>query len=92
MRDLLLSMIAGRSYREGDFTLSSGLKSPFYIDLKPTILHPEGATLFGSMGVEWILKENLMFDGVGGSPWALILWSWQSPLPPSGKGSCFRQP
>jgi len=66
MRDLLLSMIAGRSYREGDFTLSSGLKSPFYIDLKPTILHPEGATLFGSMGVEWILKENLMFDGVGG--------------------------
>ncbi len=66
MRDALLSMIASLSYREGDFTLSSGQKSPFYIDLKPTILHPEGATLFGSLGVEWILKENLSFEGVGG--------------------------
>jgi orotate phosphoribosyltransferase len=66
MRDALLSMIAGRSYREGEFTLSSGQKSTFYIDLKPTILHPEGATHFGSLGVEWILKENLHFDGVGG--------------------------
>ncbi|MBU6153935.1 MAG: orotate phosphoribosyltransferase [Bdellovibrionales bacterium] len=66
MRDALLSMIAGLSYREGDFTLSSGLKSSFYIDLKPTILHPEGATLFGSLGVDWMLKEKLNFDGVGG--------------------------
>lgn len=66
MKDRLLSMIVDLSYREGDFTLSSGLKSPFYIDLKPTILHPEGASLFGSLAVEWMVENGLQFDGVGG--------------------------
>ena len=66
MKNSLLKMISELSYREGDFTLSSGQKSSFYIDLKPTILHPEGATLFGALAVEWIMKENLSFDGVGG--------------------------
>ena len=66
MRSELLRMISKRSYREGDFTLSSGQKSNFYIDLKPTILHPEGAALFGSLCVEWMIKENLIFEGVGG--------------------------
>jgi orotate phosphoribosyltransferase len=66
MRDELLSMIAERSYREGEFTLSSGQKSPYYIDLKPVILHPEGSTLFGNLGVEWILRNHLQFEGVGG--------------------------
>ncbi len=66
MKENLLSMIAGLSYREGDFTLSSGQKSSFYIDLKPTILHPEGAALFGELGVGWILNSKLHFAGVGG--------------------------
>ncbi len=66
MRATLLRMIVERSYREGDFTLSSGQKSGFYIDLKPTILHPEGATCFGALGVEWMLSKTLRFEGVGG--------------------------
>ena len=66
MRDALLEMIARLSYREGDFTLSSGQKSNFYIDLKPTILHPGGATLFGSLCVEWMIREAIPFEGVGG--------------------------
>ncbi|NDF14458.1 orotate phosphoribosyltransferase, partial [bacterium] len=66
MRTVLLEMILRLSYREGDFTLSSGQKSPFYIDLKPTILHPEGATLLGNLCVDWMIRENLHFDGVGG--------------------------
>jgi orotate phosphoribosyltransferase len=66
MRTTLLQMILRLSYREGDFTLSSGQKSSFYIDLKPTILHPEGATLLGNLCVDWMIRENLRFDGVGG--------------------------
>jgi len=66
VREALLGMIASRSYREGDFTLSSGQKSSFYIDLKPTILHPEGATLFGALAVEWMFSGNHSFEGVGG--------------------------
>jgi orotate phosphoribosyltransferase len=62
----LLKMILEKSYREGDFTLSSGQKSNFYIDLKPTILHPEGAAMVGALCVEWMLTEKLTFQGVGG--------------------------
>ena len=65
-REKLLNLILQKSYREGDFTLSSGLKSKFYIDLKPTILHPEGAHALGSMTVEWMKSQGLQFDGVGG--------------------------
>ncbi len=65
-RNDLLALITQWSYREGDFTLSSGQKSNFYIDLKPTILHPKGASLFGALCVEWIQAEGLHFDGVGG--------------------------
>ena len=65
-RETLLDLILEKSYREGDFTLSSGQKSTFYIDLKPTILHPEGAQALGQLVVEWMRRESLQFDGVGG--------------------------
>ncbi len=65
-RTTLLSMILEKSYREGDFTLSSGLKSSFYIDLKPTILHPVGAQAIGRLASEWMTGSGLKFGGVGG--------------------------
>ena len=64
--DTLLNMILERSYKEGDFTLSSGQKSTFYIDLKPTILHPVGAKAIGELTAQWIASQKLKFDGVGG--------------------------
>lgn len=66
MKDELLKLILEKSYREGDFTLASGQKSRFYIDLKPTILHPRGAELLGRLCVEWMQAEKLKFEGVGG--------------------------
>jgi orotate phosphoribosyltransferase len=65
-KDTLLGQILEKSYREGDFTLASGQKSTFYIDLKPTILHPVGAQAFGELTVEWIRASGMQFDGVGG--------------------------
>jgi orotate phosphoribosyltransferase len=62
----LLKMILDKSYREGDFTLSSGAKSNFYCDLKPTILHPEGASMIGELCLEWMIEQSLTFQGVGG--------------------------
>jgi orotate phosphoribosyltransferase len=62
----LLKLILEKSYREGDFTLSSGQKSSFYIDLKPTILHPAGAKAVGEATVEWMKSTGATFDGVGG--------------------------
>ncbi len=54
------------SYREGDFTLASGKKSTFYIDLKATTLHPEGARLVGALAVEEAKRAGLEIEGVGG--------------------------
>lgn len=53
----LKSLIKKLSYREGDFTLASGQKSTFYIDLKATTLHPEGAALIGELGFLALHKE-----------------------------------
>lgn len=65
-RQTLLDLILERSYREGDFVLSSGQKSSFYIDLKPTILHPAGAHAVGVLAAEWMKIHSYQFDGVGG--------------------------
>ncbi len=65
-RETLLQMILEKSYQEGDFTLSSGQKSSFYIDLKPTILHPVGAKAIGELAAEWLAGLSVTFGGVGG--------------------------
>lgn len=65
-RDKLKSLIREKSYREGDFTLASGQKSTFYIDLKATTLSADGAHLIGRLAVERVSKEGLQADAVGG--------------------------
>lgn len=70
LRTQLIQYVKKVSYREGDFTLSSGQKSSFYIDLKPTTLSGKGAWLVGETSVEAIQKyenENgIKIEGVGG--------------------------
>jgi orotate phosphoribosyltransferase len=48
----------------GDFTLSSGKKSDFYVDCRKVTLHPQGAKLIGKI----ILKKikGLKVDAIGG--------------------------
>jgi orotate phosphoribosyltransferase len=62
----LFKLIKKLSYREGDFTLASGKKSNFYIDLKATTLHPDGAHLIGEVAVQVIRDQGLEIDAVGG--------------------------
>lgn len=62
----LVRLIRELSYREGDFTLASGKKSTFYIDLKATTLHAEGAYLIGKVALETIEAAGIHVDGVGG--------------------------
>jgi orotate phosphoribosyltransferase len=44
-KDRLRDLILARSFKLGDFTLSSGKRSDYYIDCRTTTLHPEGAHL-----------------------------------------------
>jgi orotate phosphoribosyltransferase len=62
----LVRVIRKLSYREGDFTLASGKKSKFYVDLKATTLHPEGAYWIGEAALDLIQNEKLRIGAVGG--------------------------
>lgn len=48
-KQALIYLIRKLAYREGDFTLSSGQKSQYYINCKPVTLHPQGALLVGQL-------------------------------------------
>lgn len=65
-RRKLIELIRQQSYREGDFTLASGKKSNFYIDMKATTLHPEGAALIGELAVKRLQESKVKVEGVGG--------------------------
>ena len=64
LRERLFDLIKERSFRRGNFTLASGKQSAYYFDSKPTMLHPEGASLLA----ELILDElsDVKADCVGG--------------------------
>jgi orotate phosphoribosyltransferase len=62
----LNQLVRARSYREGDFTLVSGQKSTFYVDLKATTLHPDGAYLIGKLTVKLVQELGLEVEGAGG--------------------------
>lgn len=46
-RQRLLGLLRERSFRRGEFTLTSGRTSDFFIDCKPSVLSAEGHALVG---------------------------------------------
>src|SRR5882762_1562472 len=80
-RQKLLSIIARRSLLRGEFRLTSGRSSNFFIDLKKTMLDPEGGSLLADLLFEKIRAEDV--DCIGGMATgaiplvaALCLRSW----------------
>jgi orotate phosphoribosyltransferase len=65
-RDQLLELIATNSFRLGSFTLSSGLKSDYYIDCRTTTLHAKGAELTGRVFLELIQSQVWQPAAIGG--------------------------
>ena len=66
VRDQLLELLATNSFRLGDFTLSSGGKSDYYIDCRTTTLHAHGAELTGRVFLELIQQQGWQPQAVGG--------------------------
>jgi orotate phosphoribosyltransferase len=62
----LLSLLARISFRLGQFTLSSGAKSDYYIDCRTTTLHAEGGRLTGHAVLELLEEHGIEADAVGG--------------------------
>jgi orotate phosphoribosyltransferase len=65
-RSALLQLIATLSFRLGDFTLSSGAHSDYYIDCRTTTLHAEGGRLAGLVLYDLIRQHNMQPRAVGG--------------------------
>ena len=57
-RDQLRHMLLNRSMRFGEFVLSSGATSNYYIDVRKTSLHPEGLRLISQLFHELIEHEE----------------------------------
>ena len=66
LRTKLARLLYSKSYREGNFTLTSGKKSDYYFDCKQTALHPEGGYLIGKLFLEIMLEQKMDVQGVGG--------------------------
>jgi orotate phosphoribosyltransferase len=64
MKRRLAQLLLEKSYREGEFTLSSGRKTDYYFDCRQTALHPEGAWLIGKLFADMI--RDIPAAAVGG--------------------------
>ncbi|OGF12813.1 MAG: orotate phosphoribosyltransferase [Candidatus Eisenbacteria bacterium RBG_16_71_46] len=88
-RDRLRQMLLDRSMRFGEFVLSSGATSNYYIDVRKTSLHPEGLRLISRMFYEMIQGDNVTAVGgltLGADPLVagLMLYSAEQGRPLEG--------
>ena len=65
-RQELLSTLAHKSFRLGEFRLSSGGTSDYYIDCRTTTLDAKGARLTGEVFVEEIRRREWKPQAIGG--------------------------
>ncbi|OIO39144.1 MAG: orotate phosphoribosyltransferase [Candidatus Omnitrophica bacterium CG1_02_49_10] len=64
LKSRLLKLLKEHSFRRGDFKLSSGKPSTYYIDAKPVTLDSEGAYLIAKIILNMIKDDKM--DAIGG--------------------------
>src|SRR6478609_3126552 len=64
--DRLLSILAERSARRGQFTLASGRQSTLYIDARLTTMSPDGLALIGPLALAALDDVDWRVQAVGG--------------------------
>lgn len=64
LRQFLLDLIVKFAYVEGDFTLSSGAKSSYYINCKQVTLRAEGALALGRSLFQLLPKDTTAVAGL----------------------------
>jgi orotate phosphoribosyltransferase len=62
----LLSLLARTSFRLGQFKLSSGGVSDYYVDCRTTTLHAEGGRLTGEAILDLLNENGIQAEAVGG--------------------------
>jgi orotate phosphoribosyltransferase len=61
-----MDLLRDRSVRTGDFVLSSGKRSSYYVDCRRTTMHAEGLALVGELGLAEIRRAGWQATSVGG--------------------------
>ena len=64
LRQILLDLIVRYAYVEGDFTLSSGAKSSYYINCKQVTLRAEGGLALGRLLLQMLPKDTAAIAGL----------------------------
>lgn len=62
----MIALLANRSAKRGNFTLSSGRQSTLYVDARITTMSPDGLALIGPLGVAAIRDAGWNADSIGG--------------------------
>src|SRR5450755_651469 len=65
-RQELLKLLARKSFRLGEFKLSSGGTSDYYIDCRTTTLDARGAQLVGQVFLDQMRAQGWHADAIGG--------------------------
>jgi orotate phosphoribosyltransferase len=65
-RQELLTLLAHKSFRLGEFKLSSGSTSDYYIDCRTTTLDARGAQLVGQVFLDEMRAQGWHADAIGG--------------------------
>ena len=64
--DKLREILQRKSLKKGDFTLSSGKKSSYYLDCRMTTMDPHGALLIARLILQKIRESDIQADAIGG--------------------------
>ncbi|HZU43938.1 MAG TPA: orotate phosphoribosyltransferase [Terriglobales bacterium] len=62
----LLRLLAEKSFRLGNFKLSSGASSDYYVDCRTTTLDAQGARLTGEVFLDEIRRQGWQAEAIGG--------------------------
>jgi orotate phosphoribosyltransferase len=65
-RQELLNLLARKSFRLGEFSLSSGGTSDYYVDCRITTLDARGAQLVGEVFLDEIREQGWAAEAIGG--------------------------
>ncbi len=65
-RERLKELLVALSLQRGEFTLSSGRTSGYYLDCRRTTLHPEGAWLVARIVLDLLEERQLDAQAIGG--------------------------
>lgn len=65
-REQLLHLLAAKSFRLGDFQLSSGGRSDYYVDCRTTTLDAQGSSLIARVVLDEIRKREWAPEAIGG--------------------------